>query len=367
MIPKATTPSGELGTPSDNGGSSDNWGEKSGRVSRRKDHKKKPKEASKNDLELQHFGQVLLPRITEYWQMLHRVPAEVMDPIYSKVSPLNKNHFNVQVYWYLISSICFPKMTRAAAVPKSSSRFQHPKKTDCFYAFLAKTKKGESLESMKKKVFEALSEEKAKGSLKASLAKKNKQLKLAEVMGGYLELKRGLLELPRPTLSQSNEEPAVKTHGFEIETASTELETKEIARITDTRFCVGGSIWRQLSRARIDDLLKAISETQTNVRSRREELLRESERRRVLREQTISQTQGPTKKGSKKDPTTLFASTVKESDVLFHLKNQVRMEKKYLKLLDQQTRAPQHEHHPEGENVISNLNRGPHPCTRKVL
>ena len=71
--------------------------------------RKNPHGVQKIENNNQYIGQILLPKVQELWINLFQIPNDALCPKYSKLSPFSKTHFNVHIFWYIISSVYLNK------------------------------------------------------------------------------------------------------------------------------------------------------------------------------------------------------------------------------------------------------------------
>lgn len=390
---------------------------------RRSCKRKLPSTSLAKDSELQNFGHVFLPRMAELWRQVWRVPPEMLDPFLSKNSPLGKNHFNVHIYWFLVSSIYAPRASLKPEQPSSRCGSKGPVGKGALgglMGLVAKLKSCESTEAMKKKVAELASEEKAKLGAKPSSIKKTKQLKAAEAVLSYIKLKQSVMDLESLWSDQKTEQQGEPTgtaeeqmgQGGEGSRATGQPGAHEIdehENPNDTKMTLlpeaelragrerqgeesggaagrsaapsaspdstcrrrdgtlGSKDWREFGRKNIKGLIESIRLEQEANSAKIEQLVRTSEARKAEHELSWRQfgLTGPRK--GKREASGLFCNTMRDSDLLYHCSSLLKIERKYLQLLDEDAKKRLPAHRPCTDGGKSELSRGSLPRTRAVL
>lgn len=336
------------------------------KTSRRQTKKKFTSVAPKNETDLFNYGHILVPKIVEFMQLMHKIPEEQLDPSYAKNSPLSKNHFNAHIYWYLISSVYMPRTLSkfdglsAKALLKTLGGLKGSEKLG---HFLGKLRKCESREVMRKRAAEALCDEKLKGSFKCAVSKKAKQVKAIEAVESYVRLKQDMMQVgalwsvkvenETGTDSRLNidekeaeNEPIMDS---KIENSNTAMEgqapnfpsqPETIQELADRPrdITIGSQDWREFGQKPISSLIKLIQIEKDHTSERIEQLLQLSEARRADHETSWKRVSLVPNKKQKRDISNLFANTIKENDVLYHCRSFLKIEKKYLELLDDDTK-----------------------------
>lgn len=355
------------------------------KTSKRQFKKKCTAVAPKNETDLFNYGHILVPKIVEFMQLMHKIPEEQLDPAYAKNSPLSKNHFNAHIYWYLISSVYMPRTVSkfdglsAKALLKTIGGL---KGSDKLGHFLSKLRKCESREVMRKKAAEALCDEKLKGSFKCAVSKKAKQIKAIEAVESYVKLKQAMMKVSALWATKVENETGIDSklnidendaekdqitdskmensnaamEGGQSPNCESQLEIVQELPSHTPDVTIGSQDWRVFGSKSISSLIKLIQTEKDHTSERIEQLLQLSETRRADHETSWKRVGLVNSKKQKRDTSQLFTNMINESDVLYHCRSMLKIEKKYLELLDEDAKRQLPSHMVGSDAAKSKLN-----------
>lgn len=358
--------------------------------------------------ETEKFGHVLLARMTELWKQIHKLDLEILNPIHSKVCPFNKNHFNVQIFWYLVSSLLFPKnlskinIDTDKVVQKIAATYNRENST---FSILSKFKHGENKDVLTKSVQNFCLEALNKPKSKTITSKKNRNFKNLEFLLRYLmfklsiknfcdriffadeknaeekiistlflENKRLLKNLKNCPDSSSGDEFQKSTivstpEAKEFQQSSQKIGQTEAISIDD---CIKLAInnkssgeqnyelvsnkSKNVSNLQISEIIKKFENERKSNKNRIAKLLQTTELRKKQLDLKNHIFERQIIKKSKKDTLNLFVNTVRESDVLFHTRSFYKIDEKYLRKIEDNFKSASKMHDSAG-NKISLITR----------